>query len=60
MVQYLGVILLAAWAVNTWVFMSVIDARPGLLRLGLWALILLIPVLGFIAWYLFGPRPGRR
>ena len=60
MVQYLGVALLLAWTVNVWAFMSVNDARPGLVRLALWALILLIPVFGFVAWYLLGPRPVRR
>lgn len=60
MVQYLGVALLFAWAVNIWAFMSVYDARPGLARLALWAVILLIPVFGFLAWYLLGPRPVRR
>lgn len=59
MVQYLGVFLLAAWAVNIWAFMSVIDARPGVLRIALWALILLIPIIGFVAWYLLGPRASR-
>lgn len=59
MVQYLGLFLIFAWAFNIWAFLSVIDARPGLLRIVLWAAILLIPVLGFIAWYLLGPRPSR-
>ncbi|MBT8460616.1 MAG: hypothetical protein HKP37_11630 [Boseongicola sp.] len=60
MVQYLGLILLIAWAVNIWAFMSVIDMRPGISRIALWAIVLLIPVLGFVAWYLLGPRPSRR
>jgi hypothetical protein len=60
MVQYLGVALLGAWAINIWAFMTVVDARPGLLRIALWALILLVPVVGFVAWYLLGPRPARR
>ncbi|SMX24814.1 hypothetical protein [Boseongicola aestuarii] len=60
MEQYLGVALLFAWAVNIWVFMGVYDTRPGLSRLALWAVVLLIPVLGFVAWYLVGPRPARR
>ena len=60
MVQYLGVIVIAAWAINIWAFMAVYDARPGLVRLGLWALILLIPLVGIVAWYLLGPRAARR
>lgn len=60
MVQYLGVVMLLAWAVNVWAFMTVFDARPGLARLALWAAILLFPVFGFVAWYLLGPRPARR
>ena len=59
MVQYIGVFLLFAWAFNVWAFISVFEARPGFLRLGLWALILLIPVAGYIAWYLLGPRAAR-
>ncbi len=59
MVQYLGVILLAAWAFNVWAFLTVFEARPGPIRLVLWAVILLVPVIGYVAWYLLGPRPGR-
>ncbi len=59
MIQYLGAILLAAWAINIWAFMTVFEARPGILRLCLWAVILLVPVIGFVAWYLLGPRPAR-
>ena len=60
MVQYIGVVVLVAWALNIWAFMLVFEARPGLVRLALWAGILLIPVAGFVAWYLLGPRPARR
>ena len=59
MVQFLGLYLILAWALNIWAFMSVWDARPGFARLFIWAVILLIPVAGFIAWYLFGPRPAK-
>ena len=60
MVQYSGAILLALWAVNIWVFFSVIEARPGITRVALWAAILLIPLFGWIAWFLIGPRPAKR
>ena len=58
-VQYLGVFILVLWAMNIWAFMNVFDARSGITRLALWAVILLIPLIGFVVWYLLGPRPAR-
>ena len=59
MIDYLGVILLVAWAANVWVFMAVLDARPGLIRTGIWAAVLLVPVIGFILWLVFGRKLSR-
>ena len=56
MIEYLGVILLIAWAANVWVFLAVLDARPGLIRTGIWAAVLLVPVIGFILWLVFGRK----
>ncbi len=54
MIEYTGVILLLAWAVNVWVFLTIFAARPGLIRMCLWAAVLLVPVLGFLIWFVFG------
>ena len=59
MVQYLGLALLLAWTFNIWAFLLVVEARPGMSRLAIWSGVLLIPVFGWIAWYLLGPRPAR-
>lgn len=60
LIQYLGVIYLSLMALNVWIYFSVIEARPGVVSLLIWACILLVPVLGTIAWYLFGPRASNR
>lgn len=58
--QYLGLWLLVAMAFNIWALLSVFGARPGALRLLFWSAILLcLPVIGFAAWYLLGPRAAR-
>ena len=59
MIDYLGLILLAAWTLNAWAFLTVLSARPGFLRLALWAAVLTLPLLGWLAWFLLGPRPAR-
>ncbi|QMU58693.1 MAG: hypothetical protein GKR98_11130 [Boseongicola sp.] len=56
MVDYLGLIILVLLAVNVWVFMAVVASSATLWKKALWALILLMPVLGFFVWYLLGPR----
>lgn len=58
-VQYLGLVLLAAWAAGVWAFLIVLDARPGHARAALWGAVLLVPIAGFVAWYLVGPRPAK-
>ena len=56
-IQYSGIALLILWAVNIIAWMRVLEARPGLTKLLIWTAVLLVPLLGFVAWYLFGPRP---
>ena len=58
MIQYTGLIILAAWAVNVWAFLIVLEAKPGFARTILWGAILLIPFVGWLVWFLFGPRPA--
>lgn len=59
MAAYLGLFIILAWAVNAWAFLTVVEARPGLLRLSIWAVVLLIPLFGWLAWFLLGPRPAQ-
>ena len=56
MIEYTGVMLLFAWSVNVWVFLTIFAARPGLIRTCLWAVVLLVPVLGLLIWLVFGRR----
>lgn len=59
MIQYSGIVLLILWAINIKAWMRVLEARPGLTKLLVWTVVLLVPLLGYAAWYLFGPRPKR-
>ncbi|HKK37375.1 MAG TPA: PLDc N-terminal domain-containing protein [Paracoccaceae bacterium] len=52
-----GLILLA---LNIWAIVSVVNSGASTGGKVLWVLlILLLPVLGFLIWLLFGPRPAR-
>ncbi len=57
MLQYLGLWLLTAWAFNMWAWLSVMRSGRGLFARLIWTLILaLLPGIGFLAWFLIGPR----
>lgn len=56
MIEYLGLWVLIALAVNMWALLSVLGAQATWRRRGVWVVVLLIPAFGFVAWYLFGPR----
>ena len=58
MIDYLGLWVMIALAVNMWALISVFGAGVSWLNRALWAVILLVPVVGFVAWYVLGPR-GR-
>ena len=58
MIEYIGLWVLIALTVNMWVLLSVLFMPVPVLIRALWAVLLLVPVLGFVLWYLFGPR-GR-
>ena len=58
MIEYLGLWVLIALAVNMWALLSVLRAPVPIYTRALWALVLLLPVIGFVAWYILGPR-GR-
>ena len=56
MIEYLGLWVLIALAINLWVLISVIGSNAPLATRVLWVVVLLVPVIGFVAWYLLGPR----
>lgn len=59
MIEYLGLWVLIALTINMWALLSVVGAAATLVQKAIWAAALLIPVLGFVAWYLFGPRQKK-
>ena len=59
MIEYIGLWVLIALAVNMWALISVLAAPVSLVSRGMWTLVLLLPVVGFVAWYLLGPRSKR-
>ncbi len=59
MVDYLGVMLLAAWAAGVWCFISVLGAKASIGRKAIWGAILLVPVVGVLAWFFVGPRAAK-
>ncbi|MEO9823363.1 MAG: PLDc N-terminal domain-containing protein [Paracoccaceae bacterium] len=56
MIEYIGLWLLAAMTLNMWGLTCVLQSGESLIRRLIWALVLLMPVLGFLAWFLLGPR----
>ena len=59
MIQYSGLVLLILWAANIMAWMQVLEARPGLTKILVWTAVLLVPLLGYVVWYLIGPRPRK-
>lgn len=56
MVQYLGLWVLIALSLNMWALIDVLRSGARRRVRAVWALILMVPVLGFVAWFLLGPR----
>ena len=56
MIEYLGLWVLMALFVNMWVLLSVLGSQAGWVARGVWTVVLLVPVLGFVGWFFFGPR----
>ncbi|MDJ0822465.1 MAG: PLDc N-terminal domain-containing protein [Paracoccaceae bacterium] len=45
---------------DVWAIVSILSSRAGNGRKVLWVvLVLVLPILGFIAWLFFGPRAAR-
>ena len=56
MIQYLGLWVLLALAVNMWALISVFRSGAALTTKAIWLVVLLVPLAGFVAWYVLGPR----
>ena len=57
MVQYLGLWILILMTLNMWALLSVLGSGAGMTKRALWAVVLIaLPGLAFLAWYLIGPR----
>ena len=58
--QYTGVLGFIVLALDIWALISVIGSDASTGRRVIWVLVVLVlPVLGFILWLLFGPRAAR-
>jgi len=55
-IQYLGLWVLLALTLNMWALISVLRSGAPLRTRAIWLVILLLPGIGFVAWYLLGPR----
>ena len=52
-----GVLILIA---DVWAIVNILQSSADTARKVLWTvLVILLPVLGLILWYFFGPRTGR-
>lgn len=58
--DYHGLIGLIILILDIWAIVSVISSNNGVLSKIIWVIVILIlPVLGFIIWLIFGPRSAR-
>ena len=61
METYAGVGGLILLVLNIWAIISIVNSGAGTGSKVIWTLLVLVlPLLGFIAWLLFGPRAVRR
>ena len=61
MAEYLGLWVLLVLTLNMWALLSVLASTARWTAKSLWAVgLILLPGLGFVAWYLVGPREARR
>ena len=57
MIEYLGLWVLLALALNMWALLSVLPSGASWTAKAVWTLCLMtLPGLAFLAWYLIGPR----
>lgn len=54
---FFGLLILIA---DIWAILNIVQSKAGTGRKALWiVLVLLLPVLGLILWFLLGPRDGK-
>lgn len=59
--RYTGIGGLIVLALDIWAIVSVVGSTASTGRKVVWVLVILfLPILGFIAWLLFGPRAAPR
>ena len=57
MIEYLGLCVLIAMTLNMWALLSVLSSGATLTGKAVWCVVLLLlPGLAVLAWYLLGPR----
>ena len=60
MIQYFGLWLLIAIAFNMWAWLSVVRSGARLVSLLIWTVVLAcLPGIGFLVWFVIGPRQTR-
>jgi hypothetical protein len=58
---YTGIFGLIVLALDIWAIVSVVNSTASTGTKVIWVLVILIlPILGFIAWYLMGPKAAAR
>ncbi|MEM6384890.1 MAG: PLDc N-terminal domain-containing protein [Pseudomonadota bacterium] len=61
MIQYLGLWVLAALALNMWALLSVLGAQTTITNKLIWAIMLIcLPGIAFVVWFVLGPRRAGR
>jgi hypothetical protein len=59
--EYVGIGGFILLALNVWAIIAIVGSDAGTGRKVIWVLVILVlPLLGFIAWLIFGPRSARR
>ncbi|MBP1806413.1 PLDc N-terminal domain-containing protein [Rubellimicrobium aerolatum] len=59
--RYGGIFGLIVLALDIWAIVSVVNSGASTGSKVIWILVILIlPILGFIAWFLFGPKSAAR
>lgn len=60
MFEVTGLFGLIVLALDIWALINVVQSGASTGTKVVWALVIIIlPILGFVAWLLFGPRSGR-
>ena len=60
-IEFFGIGGLILLALNIWAIVSIVGSAASTASKVIWVLaILILPLLGFIAWLIFGPRSASR